>query len=108
MIDPLINWEKLSFKNGSPPHDWFYGKILHLKKDLSQSLLELGKTEENFEDWKKKLLQKRLLRTPPTKDQKIITSWNSLMCEAMVKAFQITGFTKYLNAAKKNNSFIGR
>ncbi len=106
VIDPLINWEQLSFKNGSPPHDWFYGKILHLKRDLNQSLLELEKTKENFEDWKKKLLQKRLLRTPPKKDEKIITSWNSLMCEAMVKAFQITGVTKYLNAAKKNNSFI--
>lgn len=106
VIDPLINWEKLSFKNGSPPHDWFYGKILHLKKDLNKSLLELGKTKEDFEIWKNKLLKKRLLRPSPSVDKKIITSWNSLMCEAMVKAYQITGINKYLNAAKKNNSFI--
>tara|TARA_Y100001954_G_scaffold111015_1_gene120338 strand:- start:8970 stop:11072 length:2103 start_codon:yes stop_codon:yes gene_type:complete len=106
IIDPLINWKQLSFKNGSPPHDWFYGKILHLKKDLKKSLLEIKKTKEDFEDWKSKLLERRLKRAPPSKDEKIITSWNSLMCEAMVKAYQITGITKYLKAAQKNNSFI--
>ncbi|MBG07260.1 MAG: hypothetical protein CME68_00740 [Halobacteriovoraceae bacterium] len=106
VIDPSINWDQLSFKNGSPPHDWFYGKILHLKKDLTKSLLEVEKTQKDFEGWKNKLLQKRLLRVSPSKDKKIITSWNSLMCEAMVKAYQITGVIKYLKAAQKNNSFI--
>ena len=68
--------------------------------------MELGKTKEDFEIWKNKLLKKRHNEGPPSKDEKIITSWNSLMCEAMVKAYQITGMTKYLNAAQKNNSFI--
>ena len=57
IIDPNINWDNLSFKNGSPPHDWFYGKLPHLKNDLTEALLERGKTLKDFDIWKKKMLQ---------------------------------------------------
>ena len=34
IIDPHIPWENISFRGGTPPHDWVYGKVLHLKRDL--------------------------------------------------------------------------
>lgn len=53
-----------------------------------------------------KLYQYRLGRFPLHKDDKILTSWNSLMITAFAKAYQITGKNCYLETAAKAVSFI--
>ena len=47
----------------------------------------------------KKLLDIRSKRDQPGTDDKIITSWNSMMISAFAKGYRISGNEKYLNAA---------
>ncbi|RMD84381.1 MAG: thioredoxin domain-containing protein [Candidatus Dadabacteria bacterium] len=55
-----------------------------------------------------KLLKIRSKRKRPFKDDKIITSWNGLMIEAMSLAYLVTGDERYLEAAKKAARFVLR
>lgn len=52
------------------------------------------------------LRKKRKERTPPTKDDKIITSWNTLAIQAFAQAGLLLGRERYLNAAKTALNFI--
>lgn len=106
ILDPDIPWDQISFRGGTPPRDWFYGKILHLKNDLEEELLKYKKNMNDFYRWRKALFEKRKKRIPPFRDEKVLTSWNGLMSEALAKAFLVTGEDKYLEAAKKNVLFI--
>ena len=47
----------------------------------------------------KKLLDVRSNRDQPGTDDKIITSWNSMMISAFAKGYRISGNEKYLNVA---------
>ncbi len=53
-----------------------------------------------------KLLKRRKLRPPPFKDDKIITSWNGLMIDAMVKAAHPLKKPAFRDAALKAVGFI--
>ncbi|MDO5520638.1 MAG: thioredoxin domain-containing protein, partial [bacterium] len=57
---------------------------------------------------REKLYQYRLGRTKLHKDDKILTSWNSLMIMAFAKAYQVLGDEFYLAAAKKAYAFINQ
>lgn len=52
------------------------------------------------------LLEQRTQRTRPGTDDKVITEWNGMMIGAMALGAQITGDTRYLDAAKKSADFI--
>lgn len=52
------------------------------------------------------LLEARKRRVHPGKDDKAITSWNSLMISALVKAYRVTSEETYLKAAVKAADFI--
>jgi hypothetical protein len=106
IMDQEILWDQISFRGGTPPHDWFYGKILHLKNDLEEELFKYKKNMNDFYRWREILAKKRSQRVPPFRDEKILTSWNGLMSEALAKAFLVTGDEKYLEAAEKNVLFI--
>ena len=52
------------------------------------------------------LLKERSARVHPGLDDKIITSWNTLMLKAYIDAFEVFGNEDYLTAALKNAEFI--
>ncbi len=64
------------------------------------------KVGEILNSCSKKLLAVRSNRTPPGLDDKILTSWNSLMITAFAKGFRVTNDQKYLAAATNCISFI--
>ncbi len=53
-----------------------------------------------------KLLKRRKLRPPPFKDDKVITSWNGLMIDAMIKAAHPLKKPAFRHAALKAAQFI--
>lgn len=64
--------------------------LLATQKDLKESLLQLRRA--------------RAKRTPPSRDDKVLTSWNALAISAFAKAAQILGDKKYLAVAREEMS----
>jgi len=52
------------------------------------------------------LFEARMHRARPGKDDKAITSWNSLMISALVKAYRVTSEKTYLESAVRAANFI--
>ena len=69
---------------------------------------KINQTEfkEKNKKWKNLLLNKRKNRIRPGLDDKSLTSWNALMCEAFVDGYMALGETKYLDIAIKNGEFL--
>jgi hypothetical protein len=55
---------------------------------------------------KEKLMVERSARVRPGRDEKVLTSWNSLMISALVDGYRILKDEKYLRAAKDAANFI--
>ncbi|ALI04154.1 thioredoxin domain-containing protein [Pseudomonas sp. FW306-02-F02-AA] len=53
-----------------------------------------------------RLLLARAQRIRPGRDENILTSWNALMVQGLCAAYQATGTTTYLDAAKRAADFI--
>ena len=53
-----------------------------------------------------KLLNFRTKRIPPSRDDKILTSWNALMISAFVKGFRVSEEKSFLSAAENGVKFI--
>lgn len=66
--------------------------------------LEIG--NQRIENLSNKVYQYRLNRTKLHKDDKILTSWNSLMISTYAKAYAVIGDEKYLRIAEKSVGFI--
>lgn len=80
----------------------FEGKsIANLLKNESFS-----KQENHFDEQCRKLYDFRQNRTKLHKDDKVLTSWNSLMICALAKAYRVLGDEKYLAHAIKCYRFI--
>ena len=54
------------------------------------------------------LLKERHKRIAPGLDDKILTSWNGLMLQGLIDAYQATGESSYLKRAEQNAQFIVR
>ncbi len=84
--------------------------ILHIRKNADTVANEPDMTDEKLENTlstiKKKLLEVRNMRTRPGLDDKIITSWNSLMISAYARGYQAFADKKYLKAAEKAAAFV--
>ncbi len=95
----------------SDPHNIFKNKnVLHLANDYFDAAKVFNKSPDEIEEIitksKKILLDKRKKRPRPHLDDKILTSWNSLMISAFAKGYQITQYNKYKETAVKSCSFI--
>ncbi|HSE99446.1 MAG TPA: thioredoxin domain-containing protein [Nitrososphaeraceae archaeon] len=89
----------------------FEGKnILNITKSIEslskQYNLSMDKVELVLNESLEILFKVRNTRIPPEKDEKILTSWNSLMISAIVSAYKVTDNPEYLNYAKKTINFI--
>ena len=77
--------------------------ILANNINISSLSFKFNKTEDEITELlkrsSKKLLDARSKRDQPGTDDKIITSWNSMMISAFAKGYRISGNEKYLNAA---------
>ncbi|MFC2157119.1 thioredoxin domain-containing protein [Acidobacteriota bacterium] len=84
--------------------------ILHLSGDQSGKFLKGDLANKNSPVFpvsaRKKLLEARGNRSRPSRDDKILTSWNGLMITAFSRAYQILGKKRYLDAATDAARFI--
>jgi hypothetical protein len=55
---------------------------------------------------KQKLLAERSKRVPPGRDEKVLTSWNSLIASAFIDGYKVTGNERYLALAQSAVNFI--
>jgi len=90
--------------------NWEGNNILCNNINISAVAFHFGFSEEKVQEiltrCSKKLLDVRSKRIHPGLDDKILTSWNSLMITAFAKGYRVTNQTKYLDAAKNCISFI--
>ncbi len=70
------------------------------------NLLNSDVTDKSFEEFLPKLQQFRKNRYSLHLDDKILTSWNSLMIAAMCELYLVSKNDIYLNAAQKADGFI--
>ncbi|MCY4491537.1 MAG: thioredoxin domain-containing protein [Thaumarchaeota archaeon] len=90
--------------------NWEGNSILCNNIDISAVAFHFGVSEkqakEKIDACTKKLLAARAKRVMPGLDDKILTSWNSLMITAFAKGYRVTGDVRYLDAAIQCISFI--
>ncbi|PIW33499.1 MAG: thioredoxin, partial [Nitrosopumilales archaeon CG15_BIG_FIL_POST_REV_8_21_14_020_37_12] len=90
--------------------NWEGNNILCNNLPISSVAFNFGMNEAKVRDildsCGKKLLAERYKRIPPGLDDKILTSWNSLMITAFAKGYRVTGDQRYLDAAANCVSFI--
>ena len=90
--------------------NWEGNSILCNNINISAVAFHFGISEDKIREilarCSEKLLNVRSKRITPGLDDKILTSWNSLMITAFAKGYHVTGETKYLDAAKNCVSFI--
>jgi len=84
--------------------------ILANNINLSSLAFKFNKTEDEIIELLKRSLEKLLdvrnKREQPGIDDKIITSWNSMMISAFTKGYRISGNDKYLNVATTAAKFF--
>ena len=84
--------------------------ILYNSMNLSSIAFHFGKSESEVKQIlnqaKAKLFAVRTKRVSPGRDDKIMTSWNSLMISAFVKGYRVTDESDFMLAAEKCVNFI--
>jgi uncharacterized protein YyaL (SSP411 family) len=89
--------------------NWEHHNILHRKYSLiefaDKKSWDRVNLKEIFEESKEKLLTERFNRIRPSLDDKIILSWNAMMCTAYLHAYQAVENEHYKEIAFKNIEF---
>ena len=79
--------------------------ILHIDTDLetvaAEAAVSIDHLRETIERSRHALWEARQRRIAPDRDEKIVVAWNGLMCTAMVRGYQISGDSRYLDVAVK-------
>lgn len=93
--------------------NWEAGKnVLRIASPLSevaeQLSLSLPEAEKLLESARTKLLDARNQRTRPALDDKVLTSWNALMLQALTQAYRATGQESYRKSALHNAEFLSK
>jgi uncharacterized protein YyaL (SSP411 family) len=84
--------------------------VLHLAESPEVLAKHYSMTVDQF--WhrlnplREKLLQERSKRIRPGRDEKVLTSWNSLMISAFVDGYRVLQEQQYLDVARKAAAFI--
>ena len=73
---------------------------------IKANAITLKELHLKVSEWKIKLYNLRATRERPRTDDKVLTSWNALMCKAYVDAYRVFGEQSYLDRAIKNGTFI--
>jgi len=84
--------------------------IIHCKENLSayaqRNGLEIQKISSRFENLRRKLFKARAERTPPGRDEKILTDWNALMFGALALAGRVLGKENFITEAQRAADWI--
>ncbi|TRZ78979.1 MAG: thioredoxin domain-containing protein [Nitrosopumilales archaeon] len=84
--------------------------ILYNSMNLSSIAFHFGKTESEviqiLKQGREKLFAVRAKRVAPGRDDKIMTSWNSLMISAFVKGYGVTDESDFIKSAERCINFI--
>ena len=84
--------------------------IPHLRAPLTEIAAELGMTpqelQEKMRGAREMLLQARLHRVPPLRDDKVLAGWNGLMIESLAYAGIVLENEQYVQAAEEAARFI--
>ncbi|SFI59237.1 thioredoxin domain-containing protein [Nitrosomonas sp. Nm34] len=94
-----------------PPN--FENKYWHL--EIMQAIAAIandrGVSQEKVQQWvesaRRKLFSKREQRVHPSRDEKILTSWNGLMIKGMARAGRIFEQSEWIKSAMLTVDFIG-
>ena len=90
--------------------DFEGGSVIHIPRDLAGFAAETGLRPTDIEMMiarsKPKLLEVRGKRPKPKRDEKILSSWNGLMLQALAEAASVLGREDYLKAAVANAGFL--
>lgn len=90
--------------------NWEHKNILwrrqHLDAFARASGMDPAELRMQLDNARKKLLAERAKRIPPGLDDKVLISWNALMCSACASAFTALGNTIYRDMAVKNLAFM--
>jgi uncharacterized protein YyaL (SSP411 family) len=89
----------------------FEGKnVLHITRSSNEIAKKYNTSQEEIEQiiqqTSRRLFEVRERRIKPGRDDKILTSWNSLMISAFAKVYKVTGNKKYVNHAIRAIEFI--
>ncbi len=93
--------EKINKFYGMTPEGNFEGKNI-------PNLLNNGGIDESFAFYLPKLYEYRRSRTKLHLDDKILTSWNSLMIAAFASMYRVMNSTNYLTVAQTAEKFIAK
>jgi uncharacterized protein YyaL (SSP411 family) len=97
----------IDYYNASDQGNFEGNNILHVDLTSDRQREDGGSAfDGNLIKAKQKLLDFRAKRIRPLTDDKILTSWNGLALKAFCKGYQLTGDTRYLEAAIKNAEFV--
>ena len=90
--------------------NWEGNNILFITQNKDDLLKKYQVSEEIFDrtisESKKVLFEERNKRVRPGLDDKILTSWNSLMLKGYVDAYSAFGDKKFLESSLQNGEFI--
>ena len=88
--------------NVTPSGNWEQGvNILYQQSGSAPTA-----TNDALEQARQKLLAAREQRKRPARDEKVITSWNAMMIQGLVDAYNALGEARYLTLASRNAKFI--
>lgn len=95
----------------TPSGNWEHGASILKQSEFTQPLADRYNIPEAelksiIQTAKQKLLDVRDKRVRPGLDDKILTGWNAMMIVGLTDAYHAFGEKKFLDAAKKNASFI--
>ena len=98
------------YYNISESGNWEGQNIPFITNDKSQLLKKYNLNESEIDEIitksKRALFEERIKRIRPGLDDKILTSWNALMIEGYVDAYNTFGDNEFLNAAISNGEFL--
>jgi hypothetical protein len=95
-----------------PSHEPFHAgrNILHVPRPAEAVAKELHMDASEFQgridELRKRLFAARENRARPSTDDKVLTSWNSLMISALAHGYRVLGDRRYLDAAERAADFI--
>jgi hypothetical protein len=93
-------------EHGNWEHTNILWQPISISEFVQQNKLEEKALLQTINKCKQKLLVFRQQRKKPLLDDKIVLSWNALMCTAFCKAYAATGNETYKQIAIKNQQFI--
>jgi len=107
------DWPMLSSYYNATPEGNFEGKNnMNRSKTIPDFANENGLSKRQVvamvNKFNNKLLAERSKRVRPGLDDKIITSWNSLMISGLVQAYRVFDDNKFLDLASRNAGFLVR